>query len=66
MDDPRPVYRVQPERGQWRLSRNDELLQRFETKGEAVEEGRKLARAERPSQLVVHDRGAMVEVESIY
>lgn len=66
MDDDRPVYRVQPERGQWRLSRNDEMLQRFETKSDAIEEGRKLARAAHPSQLVVHDPDGTIEVESTY
>jgi hypothetical protein len=49
MDAGRPVFRVQPERGQWKLTRNDEMLQHFWTKEDAVEEGRKLARAAHPS-----------------
>ncbi|GAA4986641.1 DUF2188 domain-containing protein [Actinopolymorpha pittospori] len=66
MDADRPVYRVQPERGRWKLSRNDEMLEIFEAKLDAVEEGRKRARAEHPSQLVIHGRHGVVEVESIY
>ena len=66
MDADRPVYRVQPDRAQWRLTRNDEILQHFGTKADAVEEGRKLARAAHPSQLVVHDPDGTIQVESIY
>lgn len=66
MDADRPVFRVRPERGQWRLTRNDEMLQHFGNEADAIEEGRKLARAEHPSQLVVHGRDGTIEVESIY
>jgi hypothetical protein len=66
MASDRTVYRIQPERGQWKLSRGEEKLQHFETKEAAVEEGRKRARAEQPSQLVIHDHHGKIEGESTY
>ncbi|GAA5039213.1 DUF2188 domain-containing protein [Actinopolymorpha pittospori] len=66
MASDRTVYRVQPERGQWKLSRDEAKVQHFENKADAVAEGRKRARAEQPSQLVVHDHHGKIEGESTY
>jgi hypothetical protein len=61
------VYYVKPNGGLWQVARQaGAALSQHETKREAVEAGRETARADQPSQLVVHGPDGSVETESTY
>jgi hypothetical protein len=62
----RTVYRVLPHEGSWQLRRDDAVVSDYERKQDAVDRGRKTARGDQPSQLVVHDRDGRIEHESTY
>ena len=66
MASDRTVYRVQPEQGEWKLSKDAEKVGHFKTQAEAVQEGRAQARASQPSQHLVHDHQGKIEDEATY
>jgi hypothetical protein len=63
----RTVYRVQPDPdGAWKLSKNEKRVERFPQQRAAVDRGREMAKADQPSQLVVHGTDGEIEAESTY
>lgn len=67
----RVVYRVLPESGDWRVTREALTQKRFSVKAEAVAYGQEHARSEweknhQPTQLVVHKADGTIEYEYTY
>jgi hypothetical protein len=62
----RKVYRVVPGGGMWNLKHDGTTLKSFYTKAAAVDEGRRAAKANQPSQLVVHRADGTIEEEFTY
>ncbi|MEH1097443.1 DUF2188 domain-containing protein, partial [Micromonospora sp. CPCC 205739] len=50
----RNQYHVVPNGGGWKVEQGSKTLGSYDTKHSAIEEGRKVAHANEPSQLVVH------------
>lgn len=68
---PRIVYRVLPNAGNWKVTREGVDRSNHTLKSEAVETGQTAARSEwedfkRPSQLVVHRADGTIEYEYTY
>ena len=65
----RTVFHVATRDGQWVVTRErrpDGEYDAFETKDEAIERARRIAHAERPSQVKVHGTDGQVENEFTY
>jgi hypothetical protein len=62
----RKVYRVVPSSGDWEVTHNGQSLSRHYLKENAVEAGKKVAKANQPSQLVVHKADGTFEYEHTY
>jgi hypothetical protein len=62
----RNVYRVQHINNMWRVRHEGTTLSSHMTKEAAIDAGRKVAQANRPSQLVVHRMDGTIEIEWTY
>jgi hypothetical protein len=67
----RVVYRVLPEAGDWKVTREAVVQSRFSLKHEAVSSGQSRAKSEwetyrQPTQLVVHKSDGTFEYEYTY
>lgn len=62
----RKVYRVVPASGDWQVKHQGAVLSTHRTKDVAVEAGRRVAKANQPSQLVVHKSDGTIETEYTY
>lgn len=62
----RKVYRVVPDRDNWNVTHEAAVLSRHYLKSEAIEAGKKVARANMPSQLVIHRADGTFETEYTY
>ncbi|GAB3179318.1 uncharacterized protein DUF2188 [Micromonospora palomenae] len=62
----RNEYHVVPNDGSWKVEQGSRSLGSYDTKHRAVEEGRKVAHANEPSQLVVHTADGKIETEYTY
>jgi hypothetical protein len=63
----RQVFHVQPEGPLWAIKiQAGAALSQHDTKRAAVDEGRRMARANQPSHLVIHDSDGSVESEASY
>lgn len=62
----RTVYRVVPNQGAWQLKQASVVLSNHTTKPPAVGAGQARARANQPSQLVVHKADGTIEYEYTY
>lgn len=62
----RKVYRVVPSSGNWDVKHNDNVLSHHYLKDVAVDAGKKVAKANQPSQLVVHKADGTFEYEHTY
>jgi hypothetical protein len=64
---PRKVFHVVPQGSSWEvLLVGSDSRSQHDTKEAAVEEGRRTARADQPSQLVIHHSDGTIEDESTY
>jgi hypothetical protein len=62
----RKIYRVQHLEGSWHVRHDGSTLSRHALKDDAVAEGQKVAKANEPSQLVVHRLDGTFEYEYTY
>ena len=62
----RKVYRVQYIQSQWCVRHDGSTLSTHVTKDDAVSAGQKVAKANQPSQLVVHKMDGTIEYEYTY
>ncbi|SCG41488.1 DUF2188 domain-containing protein [Micromonospora coxensis] len=62
----RNEYHVVPNGGGWKVEQGDRTLGSYDTKHSAVEQGRRIAHANEPSQLVVHTADGKIETEYTY
>lgn len=62
----RKVYRVVPNSGNWDVTHAGVVLSHHYLKDVAVEAGKKVAKANQPSQLVVHKADGTFEYEHTY
>lgn len=62
----RKIYRVVPSGPNWRLTHNEAVLSAHSTKPPAVSAGQGTAKANQPSQLVVHMADGTFEYEYTY
>jgi Uncharacterized protein conserved in bacteria (DUF2188) len=62
----RTQFHVVPKSGTWQLQRDGQPVASFDTKDNALTEGRKQARANQPSQLIVHTADGKIEDEATY
>jgi hypothetical protein len=62
----RKVYRVVPNQGNWNVTHNGMVLSHHYRKDTAIDAGRQVARANEPSQLVVHKADGTFEYEYTY
>ena len=62
----RKVYHVVPSGARWQVKHEGEVLSYHATKDMAVEAGRKVAKANAPSQLVVHKLDGTFDYEYTY
>jgi hypothetical protein len=62
----RRVYRVVPNGTQWQVKHEGRVLSNHYTKQAAVDEGRRVAKANAPSQLVIHKADGTIETEYTY
>ncbi|MEH0828356.1 DUF2188 domain-containing protein [Micromonospora sp. URMC 105] len=62
----RNQYHVVPNGGGWKVEQGSKTLGSYDTKHSAIEEGRKVAHANEPSQLVVHTADGKIETEYTY
>jgi hypothetical protein len=62
----RKVYHVVPASGAWQVKHQGAILSNHATKDAAVEAGRKVAKANQPSQLVIHKTDGTIETEYTY
>jgi hypothetical protein len=62
----RTVYRVHPDRGWWKVTKNQRKIDVFDLQEAAIARGREMAKADQPSQLVVHGKDGTIEDEVIY
>ncbi|MCX4973187.1 DUF2188 domain-containing protein [Streptomyces sp. NBC_00620] len=62
----RTRYRVVPSGSTWQLRREQERLSDYNYKYEAVEAGQRIARANPPSQLIIHNADGTIEKEYTY
>lgn len=62
----RNVYRVLPDGGNWKVTHETVVLSHHYLKSDAVEAGKKVAKANTPSQLVIHRADGTIEEEFTY
>lgn len=62
----RKVYRVVPAGSDWQVTHNGRVLSTHHTKPPAVSAGQAVAKANQPSQLVVHRADGTIEYEYTY
>ena len=62
----RNEYHVVPNGGGWKVEQGGKTLGSYDTKHSAVEQGRRIAHANEPSQLVVHTADGKIETEYTY
>lgn len=63
----RRVYHVQPQGSMWEVKYQEgAALSQHDTKETAVEDGRQVAHANRPSQLVIHEGDGSIETDATY
>ncbi|MFF5006960.1 DUF2188 domain-containing protein [Streptomyces phaeochromogenes] len=62
----RTRYRVVPNGSRWQLRREEERLSDHNYKYLAVDEGQRIARANPPSQLIIHNADGTIEKEYTY
>jgi hypothetical protein len=62
----RKVYRVLPAGASWQVKHEGIVLSTHITKQQAIESGRAVAKANAPSQLVVHRADGTIEYEWTY
>lgn len=62
----RKIYRVTPHGDDWRLTRDGTVQSTHDTKTAAVTAGQTKARANQPSQLVVHKADGTIDFEYTY
>ncbi|MGC5019114.1 DUF2188 domain-containing protein [Micromonospora sp. DT47] len=62
----RNEYHVVPNGGGWKVEQGSKTVGSYDTKHTAVEQGRKVAHANEPSQLVVHTADGKIETEYTY
>lgn len=62
----RKIYRVTPAGPRWELTHAGSVLYSHENKQPVVERGRQVARANQPSQLVVHESDGTFGYEHTY
>ncbi|MBM0238968.1 DUF2188 domain-containing protein [Micromonospora sp. ATA32] len=62
----RNEYHVVPNGGGWKVEQGSREIGSYDTKHTAVAEGRKVANANEPSQLVVHTADGKIETEYTY
>jgi hypothetical protein len=62
----RSEYHVVPADDGWQVEQGSEVTGNYPTKNEAIEQGRKTAHGNQPSQLVVHTADGKVETEYTY
>jgi len=63
---PRKVYRVVPNGSAWQVKHDGKVLSDHSLKSDAIDSGRKFAKANMPSQLVVHRADGTIETEYTY
>lgn len=63
---PRKQYRVLPSSGAWKVTHNGLTLSTHLTKPPAVDAGVSVARANQPSQLIIHRADGTFEEERTY
>ncbi|MFY1669698.1 DUF2188 domain-containing protein [Plantactinospora sp. WMMB334] len=62
----RTEYHVVPEASGWKVEHGSQVVGRYDTKDSALSAGRDTARANQPSQLVVHRQDGQIETEHTY
>lgn len=62
----RKVYRVVPNGTNWQVKHNGEVLSNHTLKTSAIAEGQSIAKANQPSQLVIHRADGTIETEYKY
>ncbi|WP_326557849.1 DUF2188 domain-containing protein [Micromonospora sp. NBC_01796] len=62
----RSEYHVVPDGSRWKVEQGSSGFGTFATKQEAVDKGRETARANQPSQLVLHTTDGKIETEYTY
>lgn len=62
----RKVYHVVPNGTNWQVKHNGSVLSSHYLKSAAIDEGRRIAKANQPSQLVVHLANGQIETEYTY
>lgn len=62
----RSQYHVVPAGDAWKVEQGSKVAGTYDTKNEAIEQGRKVARGDQPSQLVVHTADGRIETEYTY
>jgi hypothetical protein len=62
----RNVYHVVPHGTYWQVKHNGQVISTHFTKQVAVESGRRVAHANMPSQLVLHNADGTIETEWTY
>jgi hypothetical protein len=62
----RRIYRVVPSGSQWHVTHQQQVLSRHNTKQAAIDAGQTVAKANQPSQLVVHRADGTIEFEWTY
>lgn len=62
----RKRYDVVPASGDWEVKHQGVVLSKHRLKDNAVDEGRRVAKANQPSQLFVHRADGTIEFENTY
>lgn len=62
----RKVYHVVPDGTNWRVTHNNQVLSNHILKSAAISEGQRVAKANQPSQLVIHLANGQIETEYTY
>jgi len=62
----RKIYHVVPNGTNWQVKHNGQVLSNHYLKTEAVSAGQRAAKANQPSQLVVHKADGTIEYEYTY
>lgn len=59
----RTQYHVVPDGKRWKVERHSDMDSHYVTKNDAIETGRQVAKANQPSQLVIHTANGQIETE---
>jgi hypothetical protein len=63
---PRSQYHVVPAGDNWKVEKGSQVVGSYDTKDEAVDQGRQVAKDNQPSQLVIHTADGRIETEYTY